>query len=89
MEGIRGPWLLSPDMSLSEQARVVASPITASPSGALIQEFDIILQGGLDLAFLVVLNPSLPPVRDEPPSNKIIIISVELILTPTLGFETI
>lgn len=76
-------------MSLSEEARVVTSPVATSPTGALIQELDVVLESGLDLALLVVLDPSLPLVRDKPPGNKIIIVSVELELSPALGLETV
>jgi len=74
-------------MSLGHQAGIIAPPVTTSPSRTLIQELDIVLQGRLNLAFPVILNPCLPLVGDEPASNEIIIVSIELILTPAFSLE--
>lgn len=55
---------LRPDMSLSNETGVVAPPVASGPAGTLIQELDVVLEGCLDLALLVILNPSLPLIGD-------------------------
>lgn len=76
-----------PDMSLSDKAGVVASPVATGPAGTLIQELDVVLQGRLDLALLVILNPGLPLVGNQPPGHKVVIIGIELKLAPALSLE--
>jgi len=51
---------LRPDMSLSDEASVVATPVASGPTGTLVQELDVVLKSGLNFAFPVVLDPSLP-----------------------------
>lgn len=68
-------------MTIAEHARHVAPPIAPSPPETLSQEFRIVLQGRLDLRFLVILIPNPLPVRNQPPRDKIIVICVELIST--------
>lgn len=80
---------LRPHMSLSNKTGVVASPVATSPSRTLVQELDIIFQGRLDLALHVVLNPSLPSIGNQPTCDKVVIVSIELELTPTFSLETI
>ena len=53
---------LRPDMSLSDETSVVATPVASSPAGTLVQELDVVLKSCLNLAFPVVLDPSLPVV---------------------------
>lgn len=60
MQSVCRPWLLFPDMSLSDETSVVATPVASGPTGTLVQELDVVLQSGLDFAFPVVLDPSLP-----------------------------
>lgn len=76
-------------MFFGKQTGIVAPPVASGPSGALIQELDIVFQGGLNLTFPVVLNPGCPFIRYQPPRNKIVIISVELKGTPTLSLEPV
>lgn len=76
-------------MSLDDHTRVIASPIATSPTRALIEKFDVVLQRSLDLALRIVLDPCLPSVRHQPPSDKVIIVGVELVLTPSLSLEAI
>jgi hypothetical protein len=63
-------------MSLRDEASIVASPVAAGPAGTLVEEFDIVFEGGLNLTLPVVLDPGLPSVRDKPPSNKVVIVSI-------------
>ena len=51
---------LRPDMSLSDETSVVATPVASSPTRTLVQELDVVLKSGLNFAFPVVLDPSLP-----------------------------
>lgn len=74
-------------MPLSNKAGEVASPIATSPARTLIQELGIVLQGRLDLALPVVLDPGLPLVRDQPPSHKVVVVGMELEFTPALSLE--
>jgi hypothetical protein len=53
---------LRPDMSLRNETSVVATPVASSPTGTLVQELDVVLKSCLNLAFPVVLDPSLPVV---------------------------
>lgn len=77
------------DIVLLDEARVVASPIAASPPGALVEELHTRLQCGLDLALVVVLNPGLPLVTDKPARHKIVVVSVEGVVLPPLVFEAL
>ncbi len=76
-------------MSLDDEAGIVAPPVAACPTRALIQEFDVVLKGGLNLTLGVVLNPGLPLVRHQPSGNEVVIVSIQLVLTPTFSLETI
>jgi hypothetical protein len=76
-------------MSFDDKAGPIAPPVTACPASTLIEKFVVTLQGGLDLAFGVVLNPGLPLVGDQPSRDKVIIVSIELVGEPTLSLETI
>ncbi len=76
-------------MSLSEDTGIIASPVASRPTRALIQELDVVLESGFDLAFTIVLDPSCLLVCYQPASDKVVIISVELKLAPPLGLETV
>lgn len=80
---------LRPNVSFSNEAGIVTTPVAASPSRALIQEFDVVLERRLNFAFLIVLNPSFPLVRDQPSSYKVVIVRIELEFTPALGLEPV
>lgn len=74
--GKNQPGCLLPDMFLGNETGVVASPVATRPAGTLIKEFDIILEGGLNLTFPVVLDPGFRLVGDKPPSDKVVIVSI-------------
>jgi hypothetical protein len=74
-------------MSLSEKTRIIASPITASPSRTLVQELDVVLKRRLNLALFLILDPSLPLIRDQPPRHKVIIIRIKLEFPPAFSLE--
>lgn len=76
-------------MSLRVKTRKIATPVAASPARTLIQEFVIVLQGGLDFALWVVLNPCFPAIGHQPASDEVIIIGIELETAPPFGLETI
>lgn len=78
-----------PNRSLSHETRVVAPPVTARPSTALIQKLLVVLQRRLNLTLSVVLNPCPPSAVDQPARDKVVVISVQLILTPPLCPEPI
>lgn len=80
---------LLPNMLLGYQTSVVTSPIAASPTGTLVKELDVVLKRRLNLAFLVVLNPGLPLICNQPSRDKIIVIGIELELAPSFSFESI
>lgn len=71
-------------MSLANQASPVAAPVAASPTSALIQEFVTILESSLNLTFVVVLNPSLPLVANQPAGDKVVVVSIQDPLPPFL-----
>lgn len=64
-------WLrlnLLPDVAFSKQTRQVTSPVAASPAQALLEEFGVIFQRGLDLAVWVILHVGLVTMVDHPSS---------------------
>lgn len=73
---------LHPNMPLAREAGPVAAPVAARPPGALIQKLGAVLQSRLELAFALVLNPSLPLVADEPARDKVVVVGVENPLPP-------
>lgn len=66
-------------MALGKHAGQIASPIASRPSSALLEEFRVVLKSGLDFDFWMILNISLPAVRDHPTGDKVIIIRIELV----------
>lgn len=76
-------------MLFGDQASVVASPVTASPPRTLVKELDVVFKRRLNLALLLVLDPSLPLIRNQPSRDKIIIIGIKLELAPSFGLESI
>lgn len=79
---------LRPNMFLSEETRIITSPVTTCPTRTLIKKLGVILQSRLNLAFPIILNPGTPPIRNEPSSNEVVIVSIELILSPAFSLET-
>lgn len=73
-----------PDISLAHQARPVTSPVAACPSGTLIEKLDPIFKGSLNFALVLVLNPGLPLMADQPSSNKVVIVGIQNPLSPLL-----
>ena len=78
---------LRPNMSFSNQAGIIASPIASCPTRTLIQELDVVFQGRFDLTLHVILNPCLPTVRNQPTWDKVVIVGIEMVFTPTFGLE--
>lgn len=76
-------------MTLSHEAGPVAPPVAAGPARALVQELCAVLQGGLDLALLLVLDPGLPLVAYKPASDKVVVVGVENVRTPLLCLEAL
>jgi hypothetical protein len=69
-------------MSLRDETGPVASPVAASPTRALVEEFVTILEGSLQLTFRLVLDPCLPLMADQPAGNEVVVIGVENPLPP-------
>lgn len=78
---------LPPHVPLLDQAGPVASPIATRPAGALIQELGAILQSGFNLAFALILDPSLPLVAHQPSRDKVIVVSIQDPLSPLFSLE--
>lgn len=76
-------------VSLADKARPVAAPVAPSPARTLIEELDAILQSRLNLTLGLILDPGLPLVADEPASDKVVVVGIENVLTPALGFEAL
>lgn len=76
-------------VSLLDQTRPVAAPVTACPSGALVHKLHAVFQRRLDFAFLLVLDPGLPLVVDEPSGHEVVVVRVEYVLAPALTLETV
>lgn len=89
VERVGAPGLLGKNVSLSDKAGPVTAPVATSPSRALVKELGTVLEGGLELTLLLVLNPGLPLVADEPAGDKIIIVSVEDVFAPFLRLEAL
>lgn len=89
MKSIGAPGLLLPDISLRSQAGPVAPPVASGPTRALVKELVAVLQSRLDFAFLVVLDPRLPLVTDQPSGNKVVVVGVQNPLPPFLVLESL
>lgn len=76
-------------MSLGEEAGIVAPPVAARPPRALEQELGVVLERRLDLTLAVVLDPRLPPVRDQPAGDEVVVVRVQLELAPALRLEAV
>lgn len=76
-------------MPLLDQAGPVASPVATRPAGALIQELGAVLQSCLNLAFALILDPSLPLVAHQPSRDKVVVVSIQDPLSPLLRLEAI
>jgi hypothetical protein len=74
-------------MSIRKQARIVGSNIATGPTRTLIQELDVIFERRFDFHLSVVLNPSLPVIGDKPTSNKIVVVRIQLEVTPHFSLE--
>ena len=55
----------------------------------MIEKLNIVLKCGFDFAFPIVLYPGLPLIRDQPPSDEVIIVSIELELAPAFSLKAI
>lgn len=71
-------------MSLCKQTFVIAPPVTPSPAKALSKKFGIALQCGSKHAFIIILDPSLPALGDQPSGNEVVVVRIKIILAPTL-----
>lgn len=80
---------LRENVSLTDKTGPVAAPVAASPARALVEELGAVLQSGLKLALLLVLDPCLPLMADEPASDKVVVVGVEDVLAPLLGLEAL
>ena len=80
MIGIETQLNLHPDVALSKDACKVASPITASPSKALLEKLGVVFECGLDFAFSMILHIGLMAMIDHPASDEVVIVCVELVL---------
>lgn len=87
-EGAVGERDLRQHVSLGHKTGPVAAPVAPGPTGALVEELETVLQGGLDLALAFVLNPGLPLVAHQPARDKVVVVCVEDILSPTLRLES-
>lgn len=76
-------------MSFNEHARQIAPPIAAYPAKTLFQVFRTVLEGCLYLASLVILHGNLPIIRVHPASNEVVVVGVELEISPCLVREAI
>src|SRR5688572_29681246 len=78
-----------PNVSLSDQASPIASPVTSCPTRALVQEFVAVLQSRLNLTLSLVLNPGLPLMADQPTGNKVVVVGIQDPLSPFLVLESL
>lgn len=84
-----GSACLPDDVALFEETGIVASPVAACPSGALVEELHASLQSSLDLALILVLNPGFPLVAHKPSGHKVVIIGVQSVLLPSLVLKSV
>jgi hypothetical protein len=78
-----------PNVTLSNHAGPVASPIASSPTRTLVQKLGAVFQCRLNLTLLLILNPCLPLVAHQPTSHKVVVVSVQNPLSPLLVLETV
>ncbi len=71
------------------EASPVAPPVASRPAQALVEKLGVRLQGCLDFALGVILDPGPPSFGDQPPGKKVVIVSVEYILTPFFVLKAI
>lgn len=76
-------------MSLDEHARQIAPPIAAYPAKTLFQVFRTVFEGCLYLASLVILHGNLPAICVHPASNEVVVVRVELEVSPCLVREAV
>ena len=72
---------LRPYITFSEHAGNIASPITACPPQALLEELWVIFQSSKHFTFRMILHVCLVMVRNHPPGQEIVVVCVELVLT--------
>lgn len=89
VESIGAPWLLPKHMALPAQTSPVAAPVASGPARALVQELHALLQGGLNLAFPIVLDPGLHLVADQPASHKVVVVGIENVTSPALRLKAL
>lgn len=87
--GRTGTLSIPPNISLINQRCPVTPPITSRPPQTLLQKVRIILQRRLNLTLLVVLDPRLVLMRNQPPRHKVVVIRVQLVLPPPLRLEAV
>lgn len=80
---------IPPHVFFDTKACEVTSPVASCPTRALVQELHPILQRGFEFTLVVVLNPSLPLVAHEPACDKVVVVSVQDVLSPPFALETI
>lgn len=77
------------DIALPAQTGPVAAPVASGPARALVQELHALLQGGLNLAFPIVLDPSLHLVTDQPPSHEVVVVGIENVPGPAFRLKAL
>ena len=80
MNGIGTPGLAEPNVLFVEHAGQIAAPVAAGPAGTLLEELDVVFEGGLDFGFRVVLDVGLPAMRDHPARDKVVVVGIEVVL---------
>jgi hypothetical protein len=76
-------------MSLDKHARQVAPPVAAYPAQTLFQVLWTIFKGCLNFTSLVVLHGNLPAIHIHPASDEVVVVGVELEISPCLVREAI
>lgn len=76
-------------MALDEETRQVVPPITSHPTKTLPQILWTVLKHSLYFSITMVLHSNLPIMRMHPPSEEVVIISVELARHPLLVGEAV
>lgn len=76
-------------IALPGQASPVAAPVASGPARALVEELEAVLEGGLNLALAIVLNPGLDLMADQPTSDEIVVVGIEDVAAPALSLEAL
>lgn len=76
-------------MSFNEHTRQITPPIASYPTKTLFQVLRAVFKGGLYLTSVVILHGNPPATCIHPASDEVVVVGIELEVSPSLIRETI